>query len=163
MYRLFAGMLTLRSWHNVKNTSVNSLKEGFRAQAPSPEEAKQLKVYIKQFAKEISTILRNVPRELLLLLKTNDCLRAVDHSLGAPINTYVVMARRTSRALYQESWAKATTWGERWHAFRKHARVEATLFAWIVSVRAQRVVRTLSRGWAKLVQWLWRGKPAVAT
>ena len=58
-----------------------------------------------------ATILRNVPRELLLLLKTNDCLRAVDHSLGAPINTYVVMARRTSRALYQESWAKATTWG----------------------------------------------------
>lgn len=34
-----------------------------------------------------------VPRELLLILKTNDCLRSVDKALGAPINNFVISAR----------------------------------------------------------------------
>ena len=38
--------------------------------------------YAAQFSKEISNLLWRVPRELLLLLKTNDCLRSVDHALG---------------------------------------------------------------------------------
>ena len=36
----------------------------------------------QQFAKEISALLQRVPRALLLLLKTNDCLRAIDVALG---------------------------------------------------------------------------------
>ena len=36
----------------------------------------------QQFAKEISSLLQRVPRALLLLLKTNDCLRAIDVALG---------------------------------------------------------------------------------
>ena len=38
--------------------------------------------YASQFAKEISNLLWRVPRDLLLLLKTNDCLRSVDLALG---------------------------------------------------------------------------------
>jgi hypothetical protein len=45
--------------------------------SPSP------KVYVK----EIGDLLLRMPRPLLLLLKTNDCLRSVDHTLGSPLNT----------------------------------------------------------------------------
>ena len=38
--------------------------------------------YAGQFAREISNLLWQVPKELLLLLKTNDCLRSVDLALG---------------------------------------------------------------------------------
>lgn len=38
--------------------------------------------YAAQFAREISDMLRRIPRPLLLLLKTNDCLRTVDACLG---------------------------------------------------------------------------------
>ena len=38
--------------------------------------------YAQQYAREISTLLWKVPREVLLLLKTNDCLRSVDLALG---------------------------------------------------------------------------------
>lgn len=40
-------------------------------------------------------MLRQIPRELLLILKTNDCLRSVDKSLGTPVNTFVISAQVT--------------------------------------------------------------------
>jgi hypothetical protein len=42
----------------------------------------QLGAYVARYAREISELLLRMPRELLLLLKTNDCLRAVDRELG---------------------------------------------------------------------------------
>jgi hypothetical protein len=39
------------------------------------------------YVKEIGDLLLRMPRPLLLLLKTNDCLRSVDHALGSPLNT----------------------------------------------------------------------------
>jgi hypothetical protein len=42
-----------------------------------------------------------MPRPLLLLLKTNDCLRAVDLALGQPVNTTIITARECTRALHQ--------------------------------------------------------------
>ncbi len=42
------------------------------------------------------------PRPLLLLLKTNDCLRAVDYALGHPVNTFAITARECSAALARE-------------------------------------------------------------
>ena len=37
--------------------------------------------------RQIGDLLLRVPRPLLLLLKTNDCLRSVDNALGSPLNT----------------------------------------------------------------------------
>lgn len=51
------------------------------------------------YARQIGDLLLRMPRPLLLLLKTNDCLRSVDLSLGAPVNTFVITARTCSRAL----------------------------------------------------------------
>eukprot|EP00955_Chlamydomonas_euryale_P031498 330937-Chlamydomonas_euryale.AAC.6 len=44
-------------------------------------------------------MLLHIPRPLLLLLKTNDCLRAVDLALGQPVNTFIITARECTRAL----------------------------------------------------------------
>ena len=49
--------------------------------------------YAAQFSKEISNLLHRVPKDLLLLLKTNDCLRSVDHALGQAINQFLITAR----------------------------------------------------------------------
>lgn len=53
----------------------------------APQQASKLGLQMimstsQQFAKEISALLQRVPRALLLLLKTNDCLRAIDVALG---------------------------------------------------------------------------------
>lgn len=55
--------------------------------------------YAAIYAKQIGDLLLRMPRPLLLLLKTNDCLRSVDLSLGAPVNTFVITAKTCSRAL----------------------------------------------------------------
>lgn len=38
-------------------------------------------MYASEYFFEISELLRRLPREIVLLLKTNDCLRAVNNSL----------------------------------------------------------------------------------
>ena len=62
--------------------------------------------YARQYAAEIGDVLRRIPRELLLILKLNDCLRSVDLALGAPVNTLVIQARYTQQALAIEALAK---------------------------------------------------------
>lgn len=46
-----------------------------------------LQSYAQKYFKEIVHLLGQVPSDMLLLLKTNDCLRHLDRSLGTPINT----------------------------------------------------------------------------
>lgn len=67
---------------------------------PNSKEHKELVAgFAATHAKEISSMLLKVPRPLLLLLKTNDCLRAVDIALGQPINNFIITARACARAL----------------------------------------------------------------
>lgn len=58
----------------------------------SSQEKQKIQTYAKQYSKEITELLLKIPRALLLLLKTNDCLRAIDTSLGQvmmlPQHTY---------------------------------------------------------------------------
>ena len=54
---------------------------------------------LQVYAQQIGDLLLRMPRPLLLLLKTNDCLRSVDMSLGQPVNTFVITARECTRAL----------------------------------------------------------------
>jgi aarF domain-containing kinase len=65
--------------------------------------------------KETTALLARLPRVVLLLLKTNDCLRSVDLALGTPVNSFITTARECTRALsrirYEEnpgigSWAR---------------------------------------------------------
>jgi len=93
---LFAGMITQRQWKDITQWKQG----GKRLQRDrTPEEKKEIQAYVGQHAEEIGQLLGKLPRQLLLLLKTNDCLRAVDKELGAGFNSFVVTARECSRAL----------------------------------------------------------------
>ena len=46
-----------------------------------------LKKYAEQYARQIVGLLGVLPSDMLLLLKTNDCLRHLDTQLGTPINS----------------------------------------------------------------------------
>lgn len=50
------------------------------------EERNSIQQTSQMFAAQITQLLFKVPRVLLLLLKTNDCLRSVDLALGEVIN-----------------------------------------------------------------------------
>lgn len=77
MYPLFAAMLTSRPWEEVTRKTADHLYIPTNAQ-----ERKVLQQRAAMFSKEINEMLGKMPADLLLLLKTNDCLRSVDLSLG---------------------------------------------------------------------------------
>jgi aarF domain-containing kinase len=100
MFTLLASMLLMRPWDDITSKDISRLKNN-----PSAGEAEMLKGYAKKYFKEIIQLLGDVPSELLLLLKTNDCLRHLDRKLGAPINTAVVVADITSDVIRREDLA----------------------------------------------------------
>lgn len=76
LYALFAGILTMRPWSKVSNPSVDHLViEG------TNDDRSELQTYASQYFPEITELLKRLPRVILLLLKTNDCLRAVNNTL----------------------------------------------------------------------------------
>ncbi|XP_020274173.1 putative ABC1 protein At2g40090 isoform X2 [Asparagus officinalis] len=93
LYVLFAGILTMRPWNRIINPSVDHLVlEG------SNDNRSELQMYASQYFPQISELLRRLPRVILLLLKTNDCLRAVSHTLlkGPCVETFLITARVSS-------------------------------------------------------------------
>ncbi len=94
---LFAGMLTQRQWKDVTTWEKGSSRLGNER---TEKEKEEIQEFVGQHAHEIGSLLGKVPQELLLLLKTNDCLRAVDKELGAGYNnTFVVTARECVKAI----------------------------------------------------------------
>ena len=77
MYPLFAAMLTSRPWEEVTRRTADHLYIPRGA-----EERQVLQRRAAMFSKEINQMLGRMPQDLLLLLKTNDCLRSVDLALG---------------------------------------------------------------------------------
>jgi hypothetical protein len=65
-----ACIITGRSWESI-NKGISSVKF-------SSDESAQIKADTPKYLREISIVLNNVPREMLLLLKTNDLLRGLE-------------------------------------------------------------------------------------
>ena len=99
MYQLWASMLTTRTWDKILSASddLDRLRN-----TGSDDDFSESRYYARQYAMEIGDILRKIPRELLLILKTNDNLRSIDLALGCPVNNFVTTARYVQRALNEE-------------------------------------------------------------
>lgn len=46
-----------------------------------------MKDYARVYYQDIVKLLHKMPSDMLLVMKTNDCLRHIDHLLKAPINS----------------------------------------------------------------------------
>jgi len=79
---------------------------GEKQDAKSQEELKEYAMYYHQ---DIVEILDGIKRELLLILKTNNYLRAIDKRLGNPNNTYAIINNITWD-VYNREIAKTTSW-----------------------------------------------------
>lgn len=86
MYPLLSSMLTLSAWDDVISGDINRLRHD-----TSSGNAEKMKVYAQRYIVQINKLMESVPSSLLLLLKTNDCLRSLDKEIGAPINTLAGM------------------------------------------------------------------------
>ena len=130
-YTLLAAVLTMRPWDDI----VSAGEDLGRLKTKNTKgESEMLKAYAKRYFKDIVGMLGRVDSEMLLLLKTNDCLRHLDKRLGAPINTAVVVADITSDVVFREELQEL-----RLLHLRDYAKLLSSLYSWL---------RMRSRLWA---------------
>ncbi|CAJ2644043.1 unnamed protein product [Trifolium pratense] len=98
LYPLFAGVLTMRPWNRVIDPSMDHLViQG------SESDRSELQMYASEYFHEISELLRRLPRVILLMMKTNDCLRAVNSTLiqGSSLETFFIIGKVSSEAVIE--------------------------------------------------------------
>ncbi|KAF9565642.1 hypothetical protein EC968_004038 [Mortierella alpina] len=97
-YKLFSSILTGRDWSVVQDAQLTK-------KARNKDEMLKIADDAGGRLAEIADILAKVPRDLLLLFKTNDLLRALDEDLGADdgsqMRTFAVMGQYCAQAIYE--------------------------------------------------------------
>jgi len=109
----------------------------------TPEARAKLREQAAAHAMQISELLLRIPRPLLLLLKTNDCLRTIDLLLGQPVNTFIITARECTRALAEMRYERGPKLGGWLLAQADMLRVELLMLgmrALVWSIGVQRVL-----------------------
>ncbi|GAU48623.1 hypothetical protein TSUD_133540 [Trifolium subterraneum] len=98
LYPLFAGVLTMRPWNRVIDPSMDHL-----VIHGSESDRSELQMYASEYFHEISELLRRLPRVILLMMKTNDCLRAVNNTLiqGSSLETFFIIGKVSSEAVIE--------------------------------------------------------------
>ncbi|KAF5959659.1 hypothetical protein HYC85_000868 [Camellia sinensis] len=123
LYALFAGVLTMRPWNRVIDPAVDHL-----ALQGDDNDRSELQMYASQYFLQISELLRRLPRVIILMLKTNDCLRAVNNSLlkGSSLETFLIIGRVSSEAVIETKLLqnKSSLW-----------RIKLWLEEWLLEVR----------------------------
>ncbi|KAF9957646.1 hypothetical protein BGZ65_001934 [Modicella reniformis] len=97
-YQLFSTILTGRDWSVVQEAQLAK-------KARNKDEFVMLSDGAGNKIAEVADILAKVPRNLLLLFKTNDLLRALDEDLGtddgSQMRTFAVMGQYCAHAIYE--------------------------------------------------------------
>lgn len=137
LYALFAGILTMRPWNRVIDPAVDHL-----VIKGTDSDRSELQMYASEYFPQISELLRRLPRVILLMLKTNDCLRAVNNSLlqGSSLETFLIIGKVSSEAVVEAKMMQKKslfTWLNIWvESFFVEARLLAMQMAlWLLQVR----------------------------
>ncbi|MBA0868661.1 hypothetical protein Goshw_017111 [Gossypium schwendimanii] len=137
LYVLFAGILTMRPWNRVIDPAVDHL-----VIKGSDSDRSELQMYASQYFPQISELLRRLPRVILLMLKTNDCLRAVNNSLlqGSSLETFLIIGRVSSKAVVEAKMTQMKSLFSRIDIWFEEFLFEARLLAlqiafWLLRVR----------------------------
>uniref|UniRef100_A0A1A7YFC1 AarF domain-containing protein kinase 1 n=2 Tax=Iconisemion striatum TaxID=60296 RepID=A0A1A7YFC1_9TELE len=101
LFPLFACVLTARSWTAV-NTGISSVPV-------TQAEDVEIRTNAARYLPQISDLLNRVPRQMLLLLKTNDLLRGIETTLQtrASSSSFINMSRCCVRAVARHKRTKA--------------------------------------------------------
>lgn len=120
MYGLLACMVSGRTW--------DALMAGVRKRKYDSAEKELFQQEIPGLLPQISEVLERVNRQMLLILKTNDLVRSIEHTLrtGARMSAFMEMSKCCVRSMYNEKlkscdndWSRwALTVAERWALFK---------------------------------------------
>lgn len=103
-YPLFASAITGRDF--------TALQKGVTKEPRGEDELKRINTAVGQgLLQQLVSLLANIPRILLLLLKTNDLTRALDESLdttSGPERPFIILAKYCTRVVWEEEKERAS-------------------------------------------------------
>jgi len=99
-YGLFACMVAGRSWESIQN--------GIAEKKLTKEELTEIQTGAMDFVSQITMVFENIPRELVLVFKTNDLLRGLDARLqtSAASASFISMSKCCLRAVYEDDYRR---------------------------------------------------------
>ena len=95
-------MVVNRKFEDIMDDSKKTQMKTRLGERDTPEAQKELQDYALFYHQEIVEILDMIKRELLLVLKTNNYLRAIDRRLGNPTNTFNTINEITWDVFWKE-------------------------------------------------------------
>ncbi|XP_030491249.2 putative ABC1 protein At2g40090 isoform X1 [Cannabis sativa] len=140
LYALFAGILTMRPWNRVIDPAIDHLVirggDGDRS---------ELQMYASQYFPQISELLRRLPRVILLMLKTNDCLRSVNNALlqESSLETFLIIGRISSEAVIEAKLLESKSLLVRLNVWIDEILLDARLFGMQVALWLLQLKRAL--------------------
>ncbi|TKR60450.1 hypothetical protein L596_027695 [Steinernema carpocapsae] len=104
LYGLFACIVTARSWKAVTN--------GIDRVSFDAQEQEEIGQYAASLIPQISQVLERVPSSMLLILKTNDLLRSIEHRMGTRNrqDSFLQMSRCCVRSVFEYRFSKTKSW-----------------------------------------------------
>ena len=104
-YPLFAAVILARPFDEIIERSKKGTLQSNESLGSKADQV-VMRGYAQTYLVQIFELLATLPRQMLLLLKMNDCLRHIDYSLGSPTNTMVICGRYASLAVYEDTLRK---------------------------------------------------------
>jgi aarF domain-containing kinase len=101
MHHLLVSMISRKNISEVLDTTEKDLNK--RLHSPNTQEEKEkVQGYAQQYSKEITNVLHDINRDVLLLFKTNDFLNTITNKLGDPVNKYEILAKYCLETVEQQ-------------------------------------------------------------
>ena len=128
-YGIFACMLSARTW--------NTVVSGMKRTPFSQNEMQELRDSVSIYLTDISSVLNRVPRQLLLILKTNDLLRGIDHQLqtSKTSRSFVTMSKCCAEAVAKEELKSCRSWFDRFMVYGRWSVDRARIALYQISVQ----------------------------
>lgn len=107
LYGILACVISGRSWSAVQR----GITEHIDKKAMQSEES-EIKSYATRYMSEINQLLASVPKELLLIFKTNDLLRSIETRMGTKGQqmSFIIMTRYCSENVHTNLLKKCQNW-----------------------------------------------------
>jgi len=128
-YPLFAAMLTARPWADILGSGAEP--ERLRERGTAEDKA-QIRGYAAQYAKGIAVVLQSVPRPMLLLFKTNDCLRHAERQLSSGVNSFLITLRFCIGSILKETRQERQKQHSGLSVLARLAEARLAFFGWLL-------------------------------
>jgi len=135
LYGLFAAMLTRKPWTEVGRGKLREI------QGHTPIDREQLQEWAAMYGLELQSILARIPKSMILLLKTNECLRYIESTLGSDFSSVAVMARYCQQAINEDRTQSVGGWTAVWQNGKESLAMEARIAVFEALLVVHRVMR----------------------